>query len=170
MALETVVFPEDPFLYCNTYSASRDLCTYPLSISTASLHSEQAGIYGDYINNFWVYPNSSSPETASSEAMYLHQHAKQHLMHQTEVAAEQRGGNEASGRRKRRRVKNVKNKEEIENQRMTHIAVERNRRKQMNEYLSVLRSLMPPSYSQRVSLWVSIRRLPTSPLSHIIKF
>ncbi|VVA95014.1 unnamed protein product [Arabis nemorensis] len=32
---------------------------------------------------------------------------------------------------------------------MTHIAVERNRRKQMNEYLAVLRSLMPPSYAQR---------------------
>ncbi|XP_019091544.1 PREDICTED: transcription factor bHLH94-like isoform X1 [Camelina sativa] len=52
-------------------------------------------------------------------------------------------------RRKRRRTRNSKNKEEIENQRMTHIAVERNRRKQMNEYLAVLRSLMPSSYAQR---------------------
>lgn len=33
---------------------------------------------------------------------------------------------------------------------MTHIAVERNRRRQMNDYLAVLRSLMPPSYAQRV--------------------
>ncbi|ESQ34547.1 hypothetical protein EUTSA_v10009836mg, partial [Eutrema salsugineum] len=52
-------------------------------------------------------------------------------------------------RRKRRRTRCNKNKEEIENQRMTHIAVERNRRKQMNEYLAVLRSLMPSSYAQR---------------------
>ncbi|TXG65613.1 hypothetical protein EZV62_006888 [Acer yangbiense] len=52
-------------------------------------------------------------------------------------------------RPKRRRSKSRKNKEEIENQRMTHIAVERNRRKQMNDYLSVLRSLMPESYVQR---------------------
>ncbi|KAJ7978011.1 Transcription factor bHLH96 [Quillaja saponaria] len=52
-------------------------------------------------------------------------------------------------RPKRRRAKPRKNKEDIENQRMTHIAVERNRRKQMNEYLSVLRSLMPDSYVQR---------------------
>ncbi|KAG2321750.1 hypothetical protein Bca4012_057665 [Brassica carinata] len=52
-------------------------------------------------------------------------------------------------RKRRRRTRSSKNKEEIENQRMTHIAVERNRRKQMNEYLAVLRSLMPPSYSQR---------------------
>jgi hypothetical protein len=55
-----------------------------------------------------------------------------------------------AGRRKRRRTRSVKNREEVESQRMTHIAVERNRRKQMNEYLSALRSLMPPSYVQRV--------------------
>ncbi|KAK9134217.1 hypothetical protein Syun_013547 [Stephania yunnanensis] len=55
----------------------------------------------------------------------------------------------AASRRKRRRTKSCKNKEEVENQRMTHIAVERNRRKQMNDYLSVLRSLMPASYVQR---------------------
>lgn len=53
-------------------------------------------------------------------------------------------------RPKRRRARSRKNKEEIENQRMTHIAVERNRRKQMNEYLSVLRSIMPESYVPRV--------------------
>nr|QJQ51198.1 bHLH transcription factor bHLH10.3 [Gardenia jasminoides] len=32
---------------------------------------------------------------------------------------------------------------------MAHIAVERNRRKQMNEYLSVLRGLMPEAYVQK---------------------
>ncbi|WOG85424.1 hypothetical protein DCAR_0104613 [Daucus carota subsp. sativus] len=54
------------------------------------------------------------------------------------------------GRKKRRRRPKVcKNKEEAENQRMTHITVERNRRKQMNEHLAVLRSLMPDSYVQR---------------------
>ncbi|KAI3685972.1 hypothetical protein L1987_79641 [Smallanthus sonchifolius] len=55
----------------------------------------------------------------------------------------------AAGRKKRRRTKSCKNKEELENQRMTHITVERNRRKQMNEYLAVIRSLMPSSYVQR---------------------
>lgn len=55
------------------------------------------------------------------------------------------------GRKKRRRKPRVcKDKEEAETQRMTHIAVERNRRKQMNEHLAVLRSLMPESYVQRV--------------------
>ncbi|KAF2307170.1 hypothetical protein GH714_025248 [Hevea brasiliensis] len=57
-----------------------------------------------------------------------------------------------SARAKRRRSRSRKNKEEIENQRMTHIAVERNRRKQMNEYLSVLRSLMPESYGDQASI------------------
>ncbi|KAK8970790.1 Transcription factor bHLH94 [Platanthera guangdongensis] len=57
------------------------------------------------------------------------------------------------GRKKRRRSKiSLKNKEASEQQRMAHIAVERNRRKQMNDYLAVLRSLMPPSYINRVSL------------------
>lgn len=53
------------------------------------------------------------------------------------------------GKRKRRRARRTKNEEEMENQRMTHIAVERNRRKQMNDYLTMLRSMMPPSYVQR---------------------
>lgn len=37
-------------------------------------------------------------------------------------------------------------------QRISHITVERNRRKQMNEHLSVLRSLMPCFYVKRVRL------------------
>lgn len=54
------------------------------------------------------------------------------------------------GKRKRkRRAKVCKNKEEAETQRMTHIVVERNRRKLMNEHLAVLRSLMPGSFVQR---------------------
>ncbi|KAI5382159.1 hypothetical protein KIW84_UN0119, partial [Lathyrus oleraceus] len=52
--------------------------------------------------------------------------------------------------KKRKRPRTVKTSEEVESQRMTHIAVERNRRKQMNEHLRVLRSLMPGSYVQRV--------------------
>lgn len=53
-------------------------------------------------------------------------------------------------RRKRKRTRPTKNKEEVESQRMTHIAVERNRRRQMNDHLNALRSLMPTSYIQRV--------------------
>lgn len=39
--------------------------------------------------------------------------------------------------------------------RVSHITVERNRRKQMNEHLSVLRSLMPCFYVKRVSFFFS---------------
>ncbi|KAL5542578.1 hypothetical protein UlMin_010288 [Ulmus minor] len=53
------------------------------------------------------------------------------------------------GKNKRKRPRTIKTTEEVESQRMTHIAVERNRRKQMNEHLRVLRSLMPGSYVQR---------------------
>ncbi|XP_020112021.1 transcription factor FAMA [Ananas comosus] len=61
--------------------------------------------------------------------------------------AEKTGVGEVKNRRKRPR--SMKTSEEVESQRMTHIAVERNRRRQMNEYLRVLRSLMPGSYVQR---------------------
>ncbi|KAG8082940.1 hypothetical protein GUJ93_ZPchr0014g47050 [Zizania palustris] len=60
------------------------------------------------------------------------------------------GDQKPQGRRKRRRrARSCKSREDAENQRMTHIAVERNRRRQMNEYLAVLRSLMPESYVHR---------------------
>lgn len=53
--------------------------------------------------------------------------------------------------------------------RMTHISVERNRRKQMNEHLAILRSLMPTSYVQRVSLLthIYIYIYILMPLTHI---
>ncbi|XP_062109121.1 transcription factor FAMA [Humulus lupulus] len=57
--------------------------------------------------------------------------------------------NNNNNKNKRKRPRTVKTSEEVESQRMTHIAVERNRRKQMNEHLRVLRSLMPGSYVQR---------------------
>lgn len=59
---------------------------------------------------------------------------------------------EAKGKskNKRKRAKASKTSEEVERQRMTHIAVERNRRKQMNEHLQMLRSLMPAYYVHRV--------------------
>ncbi|ANM70268.1 unnamed protein product [Arabidopsis thaliana] len=52
-------------------------------------------------------------------------------------------------KRRRRKPRVCKNEEEAENQRMTHIAVERNRRRQMNQHLSVLRSLMPQPFAHK---------------------
>lgn len=62
---------------------------------------------------------------------------------------ENRKANE-SKKKKRKRITRIKSSEEVENQRMIHIEVERNRRKQMNAHLHVLKSLMPSSYVQRV--------------------
>lgn len=52
-------------------------------------------------------------------------------------------------RRKRKRERKLTTEEDMEKKRMTHIEVERNRRKQMNDYFSILRSLMPQSYASR---------------------
>ncbi|XP_023533679.1 transcription factor bHLH71-like [Cucurbita pepo subsp. pepo] len=116
-------------------------------------------------------PNTSHGVCDSSETTFFsdekglkHQDHHQHgtLEHRPKPnLARKRHPNEAEssnwgavglqqGKKKRKRKpKACKNKEEAETQRMTHIAVERNRRKLMSEHLSVLRSLMPESYVQR---------------------
>lgn len=101
-------------------------------------------------------PYSSSPETCTVDQSLPGPAAGfQAPMEPPAAYTATNGG----GRRKRRRTRSSKNKEELENQRMTHIAVERNRRKQMNEYLAAIRSLMPASYVQRVSFYFSLFRL-----------
>lgn len=60
---------------------------------------------------------------------------------------------ETSPKSKRPKLAGMTSEEEANpdgQQRMSHITVERNRRKQMNEHLSVLRSLMPCFYVKRV--------------------
>ncbi|CAA7034705.1 unnamed protein product [Microthlaspi erraticum] len=69
--------------------------------------------------------------------------------HSTEKLARDGFGEEPPRKRRRRRTRSDKKIEERENQRMNHIAVERNRRKQMNHFLSTLKSMIPLSYSQR---------------------
>lgn len=58
-------------------------------------------------------------------------------------------GEEKKKRKRCRSSSTAKKAEEAESQRMSHIAVERNRRRVMNDHLAALRSLMPPSYIQR---------------------
>ncbi len=62
---------------------------------------------------------------------------------------------ETSPKSKRQKLAGLMNSSEEANpegqQKVSHITVERNRRKQMNEHLSVLRSLMPCFYVKRVS-------------------
>ncbi|KAL2655869.1 hypothetical protein AAZV13_04G089400 [Glycine max] len=163
MALEAVVFPQDPF----TYGCDKD---YLYSLVEHNYGNFQAaeeekvllGIINNNIeHNFHANWDSSSTSMlqnvkeqqwdshSSPEACTVDQSMTTAPFPPPPPSSSVEATVTATSRRKRRRTKSAKNTEEIENQRRTHIAVERNRRKQMNEYLAVLRSLMPSSYVQR---------------------
>ncbi|XP_058096952.1 transcription factor bHLH96-like [Magnolia sinica] len=172
MVLEAVVFPQDVFSYgCkDLYSLAADW-SYEFKVEEEEEEEEEKSLISDckksgfldncqqqvgigldcvvgnwdsssspsMVHNFKEWDSNSSPEPCTVDGIF-----KRGFPNAAPEAAVS-----TMGRRKRRRTRSCKNKEEVENQRMTHIAVERNRRKQMNEYLSVLRSLMPASYVQR---------------------
>ncbi|XP_054801019.1 transcription factor bHLH96-like [Prosopis cineraria] len=148
MALEAVVFPQD---YPFGYGAAKDL--YPLwpFHDDFNLHKQEdhhdgfLNLLDDQTEN---YGFGDWTNICSSE-LHLPNRASSDTSNNPTPSSEALQADSSNSRPKRRRARTRKNKEEIENQRMTHIAVERNRRKQMNEYLSVLRSLMPDSYVQR---------------------
>ncbi|KAF3792980.1 Transcription factor [Nymphaea thermarum] len=60
--------------------------------------------------------------------------------------------------KKRRRSRSSKNRQDLETQRMTHITVERNRRKQMNEHLAML-----PNGESGAKNYLSFLELPVFP-------
>nr|QFU85208.1 bHLH7 [Diospyros kaki] len=153
MALEAVVYPQEPFGYVSfkeLYSLGGVASGWGFG-DGFDLEEEDkplVGISGKNMDHV-LNPN---PDTSSSSALQNvteHSHLDPNPSPEQAWTAPMEAPATSSGRRKRRRTRSCKNKEELENQRMTHIAVERNRRKQMNEYLSVIRSLMPPSYVQR---------------------
>ncbi|KAE8661882.1 Transcription factor bHLH71 [Hibiscus syriacus] len=111
-------------------------------------------MYDSFVTSLSMENSFSSQEQASSTVMNCFPMAvtppPQSSPSTAAETAVRRPNQALQERKKRRRKPRVcKNKEEAETQRMTHIAVERNRRKQMNEHLAVLRSLMPESYVQR---------------------
>lgn len=148
MALEGVIFQQDPFLYgCKDYNYNMVAGYNGLGQLAAAFEEEKPNtdhINGEEASNnrYWESPPSSAAHTTISSS--------------PETCGDGFYSAKPACRRKRRRSKPMKNKEEMENQRMTHIAVERNRRRQMNDYLALLRSLMPPSYAQRVCTSFSI--------------
>ncbi|XVF06147.1 hypothetical protein REPUB_Repub06bG0022500 [Reevesia pubescens] len=175
MALEAVVFQQDLFGYNSKdlYSLLGGNWSYDFGLEKQEEEEDQKVSFqhfpdhqtSDTSNNFvhggdWV---SSSSPTSMVQPPHFNCHDHHQLHHHPNSSSDATNANGSSSydpsaldtstttctRPKRRRSKCRKNKEEIENQRMTHIAVERNRRKQMNEYLAVLRSLMPESYVQR---------------------
>ncbi|KAI9097594.1 hypothetical protein K1719_025365 [Acacia pycnantha] len=133
MALEAVVFSQDPF----SYSCCKDSYSFAAAwnLGEHGFHAEEEKAPVEVLISSNTEPRRGHATRDSNSSP---DQARRSLLSPA-----------PSGRRKRRRTKSAKNKEELENQRMTHIAVERNRRRQMNDYLAVLRSLMPPSYVQR---------------------
>ena len=148
MALETVVYPQDTFSYVcrdfSSYAGGPPWGTYDYAFQ----FEEQKAFLGLIENQTQDQKWEPSPDESSINHPLP---GGGSLYPPLELEPTPPPPPPTTGRRKRRRTRSTKNKEEIENQRMTHIAVERNRRKQMNEYLAVLRSLMPSSYVQRVS-------------------
>lgn len=173
MALEAVVFPQDPFTYnYKDYLYSLVGGNPPSEGSNWNRHEygsfaeEEKALLGIINSNIEhnLHANWDS-STSPSVVQNVKDQCDSHSSPEACIIDYSSPGTDnlppsittaatVTGRRKRRRTKSAKNQEDIENQRMTHIAVERNRRKQMNEYLAVLRSLMPPSYVQRVSFWL----------------
>ncbi|KAK8692347.1 hypothetical protein V6N13_075815 [Hibiscus sabdariffa] len=159
MALEAVVYPPDRFTYGfkdhfpGGGALGYDFCFQeedkPLAAILESSHanwdSSSTSVLQPHANEPWD-PYSSSPEACTAHHP-LPGPAAAALQAPPPVYAAKATTN--GTRRKRRRTRSSKNKEDLETQRMTHIAVERNRRKQMNEYLAAIRALMPPSYVQR---------------------
>nr|GLL37246.1 transcription factor bHLH96-like [Ipomoea trifida] len=144
MALEAMPLQQD--LFCFNYwnyefehdeNGSFDFPGYPQIPQDYNYPNWDSPISHEFQQ--WVLPNSSP----SSELL------PSNTEEPAAAVAADCGGVTMPARQRKRRPRTKKNQEEIENQRMTHIAVERNRRKQMNDYLAVLRGLMPESYVQR---------------------
>ncbi|KAK3004782.1 hypothetical protein RJ639_020121, partial [Escallonia herrerae] len=85
-------------------------------------------------------PNSVHPTLAPFQRAGGSREAHRHRLQVSPVAPK---------RKRKRARRQPKDREPVESLRMTHIAVERNRRRQMNDYLSALRSLIPPTYVPR---------------------
>ncbi|XP_039041633.1 transcription factor bHLH96-like [Hibiscus syriacus] len=170
MAFEAVVYPPDLFIYGfkdhfpGVGAWGYDFCFQeedkpPTAILESNLEQQEdhhlnanwdsssTSVIQQHPNELWD-PYSSSPEVCTVDQSLPGPAAGafQALMEPppTYTATARTNGS----RRKRHRTRSIKNKEELETQRMTHIAVERNRRKQINEYLAAIRALMPPSHVQ----------------------
>jgi hypothetical protein len=90
---------------------------------------------GGAATSSWVGPVPSTTALATSSARRPAHH------------------HQPAGTKKPRRLKGTaarRSVAEAESLRRNHIAVERNRRRQVNEHLAALRTLMPPSYARRV--------------------
>ncbi|XVF61553.1 hypothetical protein PTKIN_Ptkin08bG0139000 [Pterospermum kingtungense] len=151
MALEAVVLQQDPFSYRDFYSLGGG--SGPFSFDVGFQQPEKTRCITeetlDKCRGFGFSATGGSSSPSSMVQWDSNSCSPDNGFVTDGLSPAEPPLGAPSCRRKRRRTKSVKNREEIENQRMTHIAVERNRRRQMNDYLAVLRSMMPASYVQR---------------------
>ncbi|KAG0448599.1 hypothetical protein HPP92_027747 [Vanilla planifolia] len=155
MALEALVFPHDQYITPSSLSGG-EAFHYPFGFDIALHEGASNGLapgcggvlgQGGTLNDYHSPPDMSMGDMSVKKK-------ETHANRETE---------EGQRLRKRpRRSKICKNKAEAESQRMAHIAVERNRRRLINDYLSALRSLMPPSYLNKVSSTLSLARVKGS--------
>lgn len=174
MALKAVVFKQDSLSYgcCETTSVL-GAGVQPWGSYCFGLDQDDKACFETLCNNLEQGYFTENPQQESSSPSSVVQGVKDRDTNSTSTRPENRPCRDGllaqrqlysvevapaatMGRRKRRRTKSAKNEEELENQRMTHIAVERNRRRQMNYYLTVLRSMMPASHVQRVQVYIII--------------
>lgn len=155
MALEAVVYPNDHFSCKDFFSSGGGGWNYDFGLKQEE-EDERLGFVGllEKMDNHsladdYVFPPPLYLEENGHDYQTPTNSSEPLLTSTISTTTSIPSATTTIARRKRRRTKINKNKEEVENQRMTHIVVERNRRKQMNDYLAVLRSLMPASYVQR---------------------
>jgi hypothetical protein len=151
MALEAVVFPRQ-HLACSTDKVAAAMSMHAPSlgrgVDTDDFEEKGGVVLQEEAASATMYYGAGA--TAWAAAVEEHWDEKRFCPPVPPPPASSGRGKAVAARRRRRRPKVVKNREETESQRRNHIAVERNRRRQMNDYLAVLRSAMPPSYAHRV--------------------
>lgn len=161
MALETVVFQQDPFSYGGRDIQGPWIHGHGVEGEKAYQETPNTSMFGFNLNN-WEYYSSPSSMGPNVKEWDTYSSSQENCIGDgffTGGFSPVEAPVAAAGPRKRRRSRSIKNVEDVEHQRITHITVERNRRKQMNDYLAVLRSMMPPSYVQRVTLSLSLHIL-----------
>ncbi|XP_010484378.1 PREDICTED: transcription factor bHLH99-like [Camelina sativa] len=107
----------------------------------------------DFLQNIVVSKSQQNSLSSSSYSATFSCSVTEQQSHSTQNLPSLRPGGGSSddyvqSPKRSRRTRSDKKIEDIQNQRMNHIAVERNRRRQMNHFLSVLKSMMPLSHSQ----------------------
>jgi hypothetical protein len=164
MALEAVVFPQ-AHPSCAAKALSMGALSAPpgCSIDIADEFEGKAGDVPQEEAPHGVVGAAATWDAACTIAAATAE--EQSVSTPPALAPERRGNKAAAPASRRKRPKAAKNQEEMESQRRNHIAVERNRRRQMNEYLAVLRSVMPPSYAQRVRTYVRTCHIVSSQYS-----